>query len=118
MELFVNALLNTLMGMGTVFVVLICISLIISLFVYVPQLEETLKGGKKKKAAEPAKPAKEAPQVVVEEEEEEEELVGDEALVAVIMAAIMAYNGDGANTTSADKLVVRSIRRAKRTGRR
>ena len=115
MELFMNALLNTLMGMGTVFVVLIFISLLISLFVYVPQIEEKLKGGKKKEA-EPVKAVKQAPQII--EEEEEEELVQDEALVAVIMAAIMAYQGDGANTTSTDKLVVRSIRRAKRTNRR
>ena len=38
-----TALLNTLMGMGTVFLVLIFISLIISLFVYVPGLERRLR---------------------------------------------------------------------------
>ena len=39
----VTALLNTMMCMGTVFLVLIFISLIISLFVYVPGLERRLR---------------------------------------------------------------------------
>ena len=43
---------------------------------------------------------------------EEEELVDDGELVAVITAAIMAANGGAA--VSADKLVVRSIKRVKR----
>ncbi len=111
--MFLNALLNTLMGMGTVFVVLIFISLVISLFKYIPDLEKRLKEGKKKE--EPKTQPVEVAEPVVEEEEEE--LVGDDALVAVIMAAILASQ-EGAGTTSADKLVVRSIRRAKRTGRR
>ena len=42
----------------------------------------------------------------------EEELVDDGELVAVITAAIMAANGGAA--VSADKLVVRSIKRVKR----
>ena len=42
MNVFVKALLNTLMGMGTVFVVLIFISLLISLFVYIPVLEKKI----------------------------------------------------------------------------
>ena len=37
MNVFEQALLNTLMGMGTVFAVLIFISLLISLFVYFPK---------------------------------------------------------------------------------
>ena len=39
---FMTALLNTLMGMGTVFAVLIFISLIISLFVYIPAVEQKI----------------------------------------------------------------------------
>lgn len=113
MSVFMNALLNTLMGMGTVFIVLIFISLIISLFAYIPQLEEKLKGGNKKEEPKAAPKAAEVP-VVDEEEEDEEELVNDDALVAVIMAAIIASQGNTA--TSTDKLVVRSIRRAR--GRR
>lgn len=113
MTLFMEALQNTLVGMGTVFVVLIFISLIISLFKFIPQLEQALKGGKKKEEA--AAPVKAAPQII-EEEDYEEELVDDDALVAVITAALMAYQGG--TSTSKDQLVVRSIRRAKRTGRR
>lgn len=113
MQVFMNALLNTLMGMGTVFIVLIFISLIISLFVYIPELEQKMKG-KKEKEVPKAQPVKAVPVV---EEEEEEDLMEDGALVAVITAAILASQG-GANTSSTDKLVVRSIRRAKMTGRR
>ena len=43
MNVFEQALLNTLMGMGTVFAVLIFISLLISLFVYIPSIERALK---------------------------------------------------------------------------
>ena len=38
-----TAFANTLMGMGTVFVMLIFISLLISLFGYIPKLEEKIK---------------------------------------------------------------------------
>ena len=114
MQVFMNALLNTIMGMGTVFIVLIFISLIISLFVHIPELEQKMKG-KKEKEAPKARPVKAAP--VVEETQEEEDLMEDDALVAVIMAAILASRG-GAGTGSADKLVVRSIRREKMAGRR
>ena len=95
MNVFEQALLNTLMGMGTVFAVLIFISLLISLFVYIPSIE---------------RPAPKRP--ILEEVVEEEELVDDGELVAVITAAIMAANGGAAVST--DKLVVRSIKRVKR----
>ena len=49
------------------------------------------------------------------EEEEEENLIYDGELVAVIMAAILASTG---GAVSADKLVVRSIRRVKSKNRR
>ncbi len=55
MNVFEQALLNTLMGMGTVFAVLIFISLLISLFVYIPSIERALKNRsskKEKKAAQ------------------------------------------------------------------
>ena len=110
MQTFLTALLNTLMGMGTVFLVLIFISLIISLFKYVPQLEKRLKGGKE----EQKETEDEIPQII--REMEEEDFLGDEELVAVITAAIMAYQGG--TSTSTDRLVVRSIRRARHTGRR
>ncbi len=95
-----QAALNTLMGMGTVFVILILISLIISCFKFINKWEES-----RKKAAQPAPaPAPEAVPVV----EEEEDLSDDMELVAVITAAIAA-----SENTSTDGLVVRSIRRAK-----
>ena len=109
MNVFEQALLNTLMGMGTVFAVLIFISLLISLFVYIPSIERALKNRsskKEKKAAQEERPAPKRP--ILEEVVEEE----DGELVAVITAAIMAANGGAA--VSADKLVVRSIKRVKR----
>mgnify|MGYP003008396612 FL=1 len=86
--------MNTLMGMGTVFVVLILISLIISCFKIFPYLEKKKAG---KNAAEPT---------VVEQvaQREEQQLTDDLELVAVITAAIAA-----SENASADGLVVRSI---------
>lgn len=98
-ELMARAGLNTLIGMGTVFVVLILISLIISCFSFIPKMQEKFK----KKAETPASAAPvEAPAPV-----QEEELSDDTELVAVIAAAIAAYEG-----TSADGFQVRSIKRA------
>jgi len=90
-----KAALNTLMGMGTVFIVLILISLIISSFRFIGNLENL---GKKKE--EPVVEAA-APVVV-----EEVPLTDDLELVAVITAAIAASEG-----TSTDSFVVRSIHR-------
>ncbi|BBF42156.1 hypothetical protein lbkm_0838 [Lachnospiraceae bacterium KM106-2] len=100
----VKALLNTLMGMGTVFIVLIFISFLISLFKYIPSLFD--KSAKKNDAVE-TKSVASAPVV-----EEEEELADDGELVAVITAAIMASMGDEA---PADGLVVRSIRKVNKS---
>lgn len=89
--------LNTLLGMGTVFIMLIVISFIISAFKLLQR--------KPKEAPKAAAPvATPAPEVV------EEELVDDTELVAVIMAAIKAYEGNG----STDGFVVRSIKKANR----
>ena len=113
MNVFEQALLNTLMGMGTVFAVLIFISLLISLFVYIPSIERALKNRssrKEKRAAQEERPAPKRP--IIEEAAEEQELVDDGELVAVITAAIMAASSGTA--VSADKLVVRSIKRVKR----
>ena len=100
-EILEKAGLNTLIGMGTVFAVLIFISLIIALL---PKLTGLIEGtGKKKTAAPaPAAPAAPAPVAVAEEE-----LADDLELVAVIAAAIAAYTG-----TSTDDFVVRSIKRS------
>lgn len=109
--MILRALLNTVMGMGTVFIVLIFISFIISLFKYIPVIQEKFS----KKNAQPVPESKPTPAKapVVVEEEEEEELVDDAQLVAVITAAIMA-SCQTTNAVSADKLVVKSIRRARK----
>ncbi|MCM1388330.1 MAG: OadG family protein [Bacillus sp. (in: Bacteria)] len=96
-----KAALNTLLGMGTVFVVLILISLIISAFGMIPKLF-----GSNKKADEKV-PAQSADKVVAQIIENEE-LNDDLELVAVISAAIAAYEG----SASTDGFVVRSIRKA------
>ena len=93
-------------GKHCVFVMLIFISLLISLFGYIPKLEEKIKNIGKK--PEPVKT--EEPAAVVEEPQTQVvNLQKDEQLVAVITAAIMASYGS--NAVSADKLVVRSIHR-------
>ena len=94
-----KAALNTLMGMGTVFGVLILISLIIYCFRFVGNLENL---GKKKTTEEAAPSTVPVAPQVVEEESYEDDL----ELVAVISAAIAASEG-----TSTDSFVVRSIHR-------
>lgn len=101
-EILEKAGLNTLLGMGTVFVMLIFMSFIISLIKYVPAL---LNGTSKKKKEEAPKAAP-APAVAAAVEEAEE--MDDTELVAVIAAAIAAAEG-----TSTDGFVVRSIKRRK-----
>ena len=99
-----TAALNTVICMSIVFAVLICISLIISAFKIFPYLE-----AKKKEKEAAAKAAKVESNVVTQieqREEQEQEYVDDTELVAVIAAAIAAYEG-----TSTDGFVVRSIRR-------
>lgn len=95
--------LNTLLGMGTVFVVLILISLIISAFGLIPKVQAKL--GNKNKAAQTRTTAVAN---TVSQIMEKEELSDDLELVAVIAAAIAASEG----AASTDGFVVRSIRRA------
>ena len=102
-EILEKAGLNTVIGMGTVFVILIFISFVIALLPKFTGMIENI--GKKKEApvvAEKAAPA--APAAV---QKVEEELADDLELVAVISAAIAAYTG-----TSSDGFVVRSIKRS------
>lgn len=99
-QLMTRAALNTLLGMGTVFVVLILISLIISAFGVIPRIQASFAPKKAELPPAPA-PAPAAPVV------EEEDLSDDMELVAVIAAAIAAYEGTGV-----EGFQVRSIRRA------
>ena len=103
-ELMTNAALNTLLGMGTVFAVLILISFIISAFGLISKVEDALKNKASKKEIK-----EEAVNNTIAQIEEREELADDLELVAVIAAAIASYEG-----TSTDGFVVRSIRKANR----
>lgn len=98
-----KAALNTLLGMGTVFIVLILISIIISCFGIIPKLQAKFA---KKPAKENVKSA--AVDNTIAQIIEKEELADDLELVAVISAAIAASEG----AASADGFVVRSIKRA------
>ena len=113
-----DAALNTLMGMGIVFLVLILISLIISAFSLIHKLEEK-KAGKKRKV-EPEADARVkgfGSQIPVPEAGPSamaaEELSDDRELAAVIAAAIAAFEG-----TDPSGFTVRSIRRIQNNGRR
>lgn len=104
-ELMQKAFLNTVIGMGTVFIVLILISAIISAFVLIPKIQAAFS----KKNKQPEEVKKEAvDNTITQVIESEEELSDDLELVAVIAAAIAASEG----AASADGFVVRSIRRA------
>lgn len=98
-ELMKRAGLNTVMGMGTVFLVLILISIIIYLLGFIGKAQN-------KGAAAAALPEKPAEPLVMETPAEPEDMTDDFELVAVIAAAIAASEG-----VPADCLVVRSIRR-------
>lgn len=103
-----TAALNTLIGMGTVFLVLIIISGVISLFRFIPMIQG--KFTKKKNAVQESADSAAAQSV---QAEEGTDVSDDLELVAVIAAAIAA--SEGAATT--DGFVVRSIRRANRVRR-
>jgi len=98
-----KAALNTLLGMGTVFVVLILISLLISCFTFIPKIQAAFNKKPKEEAKKEPAVDKAIAQIV-----ENEELSDDLELVAVISAAIAASEG----AASTDGFVVRSIRRA------
>lgn len=104
-QILEKAGLNTLLGMGTVFAVLIFISILISLFRFIPVLEAKLSGKGKATVEAPAAP-KAAPAPVVTGNVS---TADDSQLVAVITAAIAASEGNG----SSDGFIVRSIKRRK-----
>ncbi len=91
-ETMAKAAMNTAMGMGTVFVMLIIISLIIYAFGFIGKLQ-----AKKETTPAAATPVPAAPVAVQTDDYE---------LVAVIAAAVAAASG-----TSTDDFVVRSIKR-------
>lgn len=106
-ELMGKAALNTLIGMGTVFIVLILISLIISCFQVIPKLQaSSAKRKEEKKAAKEIAGIDNAVEQITAQEAVSDES-DDLELAAVIAAAIAASEG----AVSADGFVVRSIRR-------
>lgn len=104
-EKMTNAALNTLLGMGTVFIVLILISLIISCFAFIPKIQEMF--SKKEKKSETEKSVDNTIAQIIEAEEAD-----DTELIAVISAAIAAY--EAANGGSSDGVVIRSVRKVNR----
>ena len=106
-QILEKAGMNTLIGMGTVFLVLIFIAFIISLFRFIPAIEAKFKGNAKEAKVEaPAKPAP-APAAPVAEAPAKSEM-DQSQLIAVITAAFAASEG-----TSTDGFIVRSIKRRK-----
>lgn len=103
-EILTKAGLNTVLGMGTVFAVLIFLAFLISMMKYIPTLLDMVS----KKGTESAEPVTQIPQpsapsaVAVQKVD----TVDDLELIAVITAAIAAQEG-----TTTDGFVVRSIRR-------
>ena len=110
-EAMTKAGLNTVLGMGTVFSVLILISLIISALGIIPKLQERAKNKPvEEQKSEPKVVISPAPAVQSAPVVQGPELAGDLELVAVIAAAIAAYEG----AASTDGFVVRSIRKVRR----
>lgn len=110
-ELMTQAALNTLMGMGITFAVLGLLILIISLFKFIPVIQGRIEENRRKKAEAAIRSAAPAPAPApAAPAAEEEELADDMELVAVIAAAIAAYEGQA----TADGFVVRSIRKSRK----
>lgn len=107
-QLLETATVYAAIGLGTVFTVLVFISLLIACFKFIHRWETGKDSKKETPAAVPVPvPVREtAPAAGLD-------LSGDAELVAVITAAIAAYEG-----TSSNGLVVRSIRRVQGSRRR
>ena len=104
-----RAALNTVIGMGTVFIVLIIIIGVISLFKFIPMLQDRF--AKKNTGDVQEKGESTATEVI--SVQEDADVSDDLELVAVIAAAIAASEG----AASADGFVVRSIRKVNRVKR-
>ncbi len=102
-ELMEQAALNTVLGMGTTFIILIVLACIISAFSLIGKSQE-----KKNKKAAALKEAQ-APAPVAAVVQPEAPAADDNELIAVIAAAVAASEGK----TTTDGFVVRSIRKAR-----
>lgn len=101
-----KAALNTVMGMGTVVLVLVLILFIISLFKYFDGMVAAVSGIFKKKEKRKEQVEAAIDQAVARIEVAEQNCMDDLELVAVITAAIAAQTGAGT-----DSFVVRKIKR-------
>ena len=101
-----KAALNTLMGMGTVFIVLIFISLLISCFKYISVFEN------KKKAPAPAAPAAPAPAAPAPVALTTAAPAGTDDAEMERLAIMTAIIEHRRRTASSDSLVVRPIKRS------
>ncbi|MCQ2543692.1 MAG: OadG family protein [Lachnospiraceae bacterium] len=106
-EAMTKAALNTLLGMGSVFSVLVLIMIIIYAFGIIPKIQNAVA---KKKAMKNSQNTENSVDKTIAQiaEKEENELVDDYELVAVISAAIAAYEGN----SGTDGFVVRSIKKS------
>ena len=111
-----DALINTVVGIAVVFVALVFISLVISLFRYVAVFEAWLSARKAKKTQNTSALVEKAAENTIQQiaQNEEADLSSDLELVAVITAAIYAYEQSQGNMVT-DGLYVRSIRKSKKS---
>ncbi len=100
-----EALINTGIGMGTVFIVLIVISFVIYLLKFLPGLLDGSVKQKKEEATSAPVVSAPTPAPVVETQTD------DAQLVAVITAAVVAAMEEEGTPVAADGLVIRSIKK-------
>lgn len=113
-----EALVNTVIGMGTVFLVLILISFIIYLMKFIPELldnrnrkKETVSVPVAKPAPVPPAPAAKPAPVPAPVPAAAPARTDDTQLVAVITAAIVAAMEQEGTPVAPDGLVIRSIKK-------
>jgi sodium pump decarboxylase gamma subunit len=106
-----KAALNTVLGMGTVFAVLILISLIISAFTLIPKIQAMFSKKEEKKASDTENAVDNTIAQIIETQERYD----DTELVAVISAAIAAYEAEQGTAVPADGVVIRSIRKVNKS---
>ena len=107
-ELMGKAAMNTLLGMGSVFTVLVLIIIVISSFSLISKIQNAKQKKEQEKNSVQTGIDNAVAQIV--EQEESSAATDDTELVAVIAAAIAAYEG----SASTDGFVVRSIRKRNR----
>lgn len=101
-----EAAMNTIMGLGIVFLTLLFLSILIGQFKHIATIENAIR---KKKEGVPAAPAAPAAAPAAPVPAAEKETDADAELAAVIAAAVAAYEG-----TATDGFVVRSIKKRNR----